>query len=281
MSSGTSSKQLSSEGDAQFVGYGSMLMEGGLAVLVIIACGAGIGLGIQGAEGLLLFGEAAYMARYESWGAAAGLGAKVGAFVEGCANFLRALGLSPAFAVALMGVFVASFAATTLDTACRLQRYVTQELGAVLRIPALRNQHGASLFAISLAGIVAAAPYAAGWSWAEAGKGGLLLWPLFGATNQLLGGLAFLVIALWLWRRSLPVWFLALPLTFMLLLPMTAMAINIFGANGYLAKGDWMLLSFGLIIIALELWMIVEAVLVWPRAKGVLEDLDGEGNPAL
>ena len=59
-----------------------------------------------------------------------GLGSKVGAFVDGAANFLKALGISAAFSTALMGVFVASFAATTLDTACRLQRYVVQELAA-------------------------------------------------------------------------------------------------------------------------------------------------------
>ena len=69
-----------------------------------------------------LAGAAAYEAKYATWDGARGLGAKVGAFVEGSANFLTALGLSTTFAVALMGVFVASFAATPLDTACRFQR---------------------------------------------------------------------------------------------------------------------------------------------------------------
>ena len=81
----------------------------------------------------MLTGEAAWLARYESWSAAKGLGAKVGAFVDGSANFLVAVGLPSSVAIALMGVLVASFAGTTLDTACRLQRYVVQELAGTLR----------------------------------------------------------------------------------------------------------------------------------------------------
>ena len=149
VSSGTSSKQIERETDARFVGYGSMLTEGFLAVLVILACVAGIGLGVAGEAGVLL-GADAYDARYGSWDSAKGLAAKVGAFVEGSANFLKAIGISPAFAVALMGVFVASFAATTLDTACRLQRYVTQELAATIKFKPLTNKHTATIFAVSL-----------------------------------------------------------------------------------------------------------------------------------
>lgn len=276
VSSGTSSKQIECETDARFVGYGSMLTEGFLAVLVILACVAGIGLGVVGEAGLL-FGTEAYNTRYGSWGSAQGLAAKVGAFVEGSANFLKALGISPAFAVALMGVFVASFAATTLDTACRLQRYVTQELAASLKIKALTNKHIATISAVSLAGVIAALPVSVGesWQWDTAGKGGLILWPLFGATNQLLGGLAFMVIAFWMWRRGLPVWFVVVPMIFMLFLPAVAMSLNLFGENGYLTRsietGNWTLSAFGFATMALEIWMIVEAIVAWPKAKGELE----------
>lgn len=274
VSSGTSSKQLKCETDAQFVGFGSMLTEGFLATLVILACVAGIGLGINGGEAGILTGEAAYLARYGSWGSASGLAAKVGAFVEGSANFLKALGIAPAFAVALMGVFVASFAATTLDTACRLQRYVTQELASAIKLKPLTEKHTATIFAIAIAGVIAGMPIAgAEWSWDTAGKGGLLLWPLFGATNQLLGGLAFMVITFWMWRRNLPVWFVALPMVFMLIVPGIAMVFNIFiGEKSYLAERNWVLLSLGVATIFLEIWMIIEAVTAWPRAKGVIEE---------
>ena len=280
VSSGTSSKQLRCETDAQFVGYGSMLTEGFLAVIVILACVAGLGLGTSSDGGTLL-GSAAYEAKYAAWDSSKGLGAKVGAFVEGAANFLKALGLSPGFAIALMGVFVASFAATTLDTACRLQRYVVQELASALAFgkakpPAplrpLTNKHGATIFAVVLAAAIAAFPKAgADWTWATAGAGGLNLWPLFGATNQLLGGLAFLVILFWMRRRNLPLWFIAVPAVFMLILPGLAMGIELFKAGGWIAQGNALLITIGLATLLLEIWMIIEAYIAWPKAKGVLE----------
>ena len=121
VASGTSSKQLEREPDALGIGYGSMLLEGFLAVLVILACSAG----------LTLTG-AAWTSVYADWSAANGLGAKVGAFVSGAGNFVASLGIPTEIAIALMGVLVASFAATTLDSSCRLQRYVIEELAGAL-----------------------------------------------------------------------------------------------------------------------------------------------------
>lgn len=281
VSSGTSSKQLTCETDAQFVGFGSMLTEGFLAVLVILACVAGIGLGVPEmangkATGAMLFGEAAYQSRYLDWQASGGLAQTVSAFVAGSSNFIQALGIGAAFATALMGVFVASFAATTLDSACRLQRYVTQELAAATGIRPLTQKHAATLFAIVLAGAVAAMP-APGFSYeiANLGKGGLILWPIFGATNQLLGGLAFIVIVFWMRRRNIPVWFIALPAAFMLVLPAVAMISQLFLGEGAWITGKTpnpLLASIGLATLALEAWILIEAASAWPRAKGILEE---------
>jgi carbon starvation protein len=308
VSSGTSSKQLRREPDAQFVGYGSMLTEGFLATLVILACAAGLGLGVAGAEGTVLTGSEAWAGRYGSWLAAGGLGVKIAAFVDGAANFLRSMGMSGGIAAALMGVLVASFAGTTLDTACRIQRYVIQELASTfaLRTPErgaalgasdgveratprgahhfsphlwLRNRHGATIFGVIVAALLAslAAPGQA-WTWQTAGSGGLILWPMFGATNQLLGGLAFLVVGFWLWRRKLPVWFLAAPMLFMLIMPAWGMIWQLFVSNagdqpGWLFQENpnWVLIIVALVTLALETWMIVEAIILWPNVRGRLE----------
>ena len=287
VSSGTSSKQLKNEKDARVVGYGSMLTEGFLATIVIIACGAGLGLGMKNADGVWLYQSAAWSAQYTDF--AMKLGPKVGAFVKGAANFLQALGIPATIAIALMGVLVASFAGTTLDTACRLQRYVIQELAATLggkvgnenAKPAapfalLQNNHGASIFAVVIATAMAAVPPGgAEWSLANAGKGGMILWPLFGATNQLLAGLSFLVITFYLWRRGRAIWFLAIPTVFMLIMPAWAMGYKLFHQkSGWLMgeKPDYLLGGIGLATIALEIWMIIEAVKIFPKAKGVLEE---------
>jgi carbon starvation protein len=271
-----------------------MLTEGFLAVLVILACIAGLGLG-TGAGDEFLSGSAAYEARYSSWDAAKGLGSKVGAFVEGSANFLKALGLPAEFAIALMGVFVASFAATTLDTACRLQRYVVQELAGTLaprhRVDGARvgeyvvgnplfwltNRHAATIFAIVIAFFIARMPGGIG---KDPGTGGLLLWPLFGAINQLLAGLAFLVITFWLRRRGLPFALAIIPGILMLVLPAIAMTLNI---RNYADQHEWLLFGFGFATILIEVWMIVEAISVWKKSKGVLErpdDIQGENTNA-
>ncbi len=306
VSSGTSSKQIDSEPAARFVGYGGMLTEGFLATLVIISCAAGIGLGIQGADGEILAGADAWEERYPSWSSAVGLDAKVGAFVDGSANLLKSLGIPGSVAVALMGVLVASFAATTLDTSCRLQRYVVQELGVVVHraikmrstdfepapglftstkptlswMPTtwLTNRHGATLLAIATAAGLASlpAPTATAWTWETAGGGGLILWPLFGATNQLLGGLAFLVISFYLWRRSRPVWFLIPPLFFMLILPAWALLYQMFveapgQSTSWFADRNWILLGIGMGTLVLESWMVVEAIQLWPQVKGIVE----------
>jgi carbon starvation protein len=283
VSSGTSSKQLKSEPDARFVGYGSMLTEGFLAVLVILACAAGVGLGLAQADGTVLTGNDAWLSRYSVWSSR--LGPLVAAFVDGSSNFLKALGLPGTIATALMGVFVASFAGTTLDSACRLQRYVVQELAHTLAprtagfdpLAWLRNKHGATLVAVATAAFIAAIPPPGKeWAMANAGQGGLILWPLFGATNQLLGGLSFLVITFYLWRRGTPVWFLVLPMIFMLIMPGWAMVWQVFiggeGNPSWLSQGNWLLVGIAVVTVLLEIWMIIEAVRLFPRVKGVVED---------
>ena len=262
VSSGTTSKQLKTESDAQLVGYGAMLLEGALAVLVIIACCAGLGMGVGDGAGGMITGAPAWQAFYgETWGGL-GLGKKVGAFIEGGANMIASLGIPLELGIGIVAVMVACFAATTLDTATRLQRYVVQELGAAIGIGALKNKYVATTIAVAVGLAVALYPGPSG-----PGSGGLILWPLFGATNQLLAGLAFMVIAFYLIRHSKPIWFLVVPGVLMLILPAWAMWIQIFG---WVRDGTWELVALGLVIETLQIWMLIEGIIMWRKAKGVL-----------
>lgn len=264
VSSGTTSKQLRTEADAQYVGYGAMLLEGALAVLVILACCAGLGMGITTGAGEVLTGSAAWQHFYgDSW-LGLGLGKKVGAFIEGGANMITAIGIDPGLAVGIVAVMVACFAATTLDTATRLQRYVIQELGAAINIAPLKNKYTATTTAVVVGLGVALIPGPGG-----PGTGGMILWPLFGAVNQLLAGLAFMVIAFYLIRHNRPYGFLVLPGILMVLLPAWAMWSQIFG---WIGAQNWLLVGIGIVIEVLQVWMVVEGFLMWKKAKGVLPE---------
>ncbi len=288
VSSGTSSKQVASETDAQYVGYGAMLLEGALATIVILACCAGLGMGkfsrvengegrgvayaaVTADDGTALTGQAAWRSMYDAsapWGAF-GLGKKVGAFIEGGANFISSLGIPLELAIGIVAVLVASFAATTLDTATRLQRYVIQELAVTVRFRPLMNKYAATGLALATGGAIAMLP-APGKS---PGTGGLILWPLFGATNQMLAGLAFLVTVFYLWRRKKPIWFAAVPMVIMIVMPIWALWYQLFHSEyGFLAKEQYLLATIALTVLGLQMWMIVEAIMVWPKAKGVLEE---------
>ena len=265
VSSGTSSKQVACELDAQSVGYGAMLLEGALAVIVILACSAGLGMGqfeklkdgtyaqVMAVDGTTpVAGQAAWQAVYSGEGDwnTFGLGAKVGAFVDGGANFLSAIGMPLELAIGIIAVLVACFAATTLDTATRLQRYVIQELGSTLHVKPLTNKYVATGVAVTLAFAVAMIP-APG---RGPGTGGLILWPLFGATNQLLAGLAFMVLVFYLWRRHKPIWFALIPMLFMLVMPAIALYLQMFDPQtGWLWNGKYLLLGFGMLISCLQI----------------------------
>lgn len=284
VSSGTTSKQLSSETDAHLVGYGSMLLEGGLAVLVILACCAGVGMGriertidaqgavqyaqVQASEGQQRAAWTAYYRPTAADGTTGGwashtLRRQLGAFIDGGANFLLSVGMPLKMGIAIMAVMVASFAATTLDTAARVNRYVLQELASTVRFRPLENAFVATFTAVGLSGAVA---LLAG---DRPGAGGLILWPLFGATNQLLAGLALMVATFYLARRSRAVAVVALPMLLMMVMPAWAMTYDLI--NNWIPQKNYILIAFGFSILGLQVWMVIEGLLVYRKIQGVAE----------
>jgi carbon starvation protein len=258
VASGTSPKQVSKEPDALFVGYGSMLLEGVLAVLVIVCVGAGIGMAYKTSSGEVLSGLAAWNHHYSSWSGAAGLGAKIDAVVIGAANIVGSINMPEALGITIMGVFIASFAGTTLDTAVRLQRYVISELANDLNIKALTNRWTATTFAVLTA---AALAFITGAN----GKGAMVLWPLFGTANQLLASLALLVVTMYLKKKGgIKFVLTALPCLVMLILTTWAMIKN---EMIFIESQSWLLTIAGAVIFILAAWMIIETLILFFTPK--------------
>ncbi len=243
VSSGTTVKQINSEGDARFIGYGGMLAEGVLATMAILATTAGFS------------SLDAWTEHYASWSAASGLGAKVGAFVEGGASFLTSLGFSHDMGAAVLAVLVVSFAATTLDSATRIQRYVVAELAEDYHIKPLATKHGATIVAVVSAFLLARI---------NGGAGGLILWPLFGTANQMLAALALLVATVYLVRKKKPIAVTIIPFIFMVIVETWALVYNI---NNFLGQSNMLLFTIGLILLILEVWMVIESLNVFNKIR--------------
>lgn len=264
VSSGTSSKQVRKESDSIFVGYGGMLMEGALATLVIIATVAGIGMGYT-EGGQTFVGVQAWTHHYASWAGAAGLGSKVGAFVDGAANMIESIGIPKAVSVVLMGVFVASFAGTTLDTATRIQRYVLTEMFPKTFKNRFFSTAVVVLFAMALI-----------FSSGANGKGALSLWPLFGAVNQILASLTLIIIAIYLKQKKKRAWLIsAIPAVFMFIMTLWAAVLN---QVSFGASNNILLQIVNVIIILSMVWVAGEGLVKLFSTKTM--DFHDKNEPA-
>ncbi len=258
VSSGTSSKQLSRPQDALFIGYGSMLLEAVLATLVIVAVCAGIGLAYKTGEGQVLKGVLAWKHHYLSWEASQGLGSKIKAVVIGSANMIETFGIHKTFATVLIGLFIASFAGTTLDSAARIQRYVVSELFVSLNIKFMLNKYAATSFAVVTAAILAFATGANG-------NGALMLWPMFGAVNQLLAALTLLLLSVYLKKKGKYKYLVAaIPCIFMLIITIWAVLIN---EIDFVRQANWMLVIINGAILGLSLWVVIETLIVFNKKR--------------
>ena len=259
VSSGTTSKQVASEQDSLFVGYGSMLTEAVLSTLVIVAVAAGIGLGYTTGEGNTLMGLDAWSTHYSSWAAAAGLGSKVAAFVYGAANMIEATGIPHNVALAIMGVFVASFAGTTMDTATRIERYALTELFSNSPIKIFNNKYISTGVAVFLAGCLA---FSSGGN----GKGALSLWPLFGCINQILAALVLTTVTVYLKKRGGMSWIISgIPAIFLGVMTVWAILVN---QGMYMDGGKTLLSVLNLLVLGVSLWVAGEAIVKFMKTDG-------------
>jgi len=246
VSSGTTSKQLDKESDARFVGYFGSVGEGILALGAILATTAG-----------LAATRTEWVGLYSSWGAASGGAA--GYFVQGFANLGTNIGLPMSVALVLGSVTIISFAATTMDTGLRLQRYILSEVGEIFNIPILKKNPVATTLA---AASCLALAFGAQSSGAEVGSGGLIIWPLFGTTNQLLAALSLVCVTVYLRRLGRNILPALLPMAFLLIVSVVAMTMSIFQWWGLSGQPANLLLAvLGSFILISAIWMLIEAVI--------------------
>ena len=257
VSSGTASKQIKNEKSMLPVSFGAMLMESMLAVIALIA-----------------------VASFSSSAETAALGYTTPSqiFAGGVANFLTVMGLPQDVVFTLINLSVSAFALTSLDSVARVGRLSFQELfldesirdedmGPVRKL--LTNKYFATVLTLVLADLLNQVGYAS-------------IWPLFGASNQLLSALAFLACAVFLKRTKRKSFMLWVPLFTMSAVTFTALVITIWklasgiaggtyrwvagmtttvdGASVLTAWGAGMQLVFAVLILALGVVVVAQGV---------------------
>jgi carbon starvation protein len=248
VSSGTSSKQLAKEGDARFVGYFGAVGEGLLALGAIIATTAGFQT--------LADWENVYQA-FNDGG--------VNAFVEGGGNIIEAgIGLPQSLSATIMATTAILFAATTMDTGVRLQRFVVQEVGDIAGVTLKKG-----LATVIAVGVALALTFGAG----ADGSGGMLIWPLFGTTNQLMAALTLSIIAIMLLRRGRTPLPALIPLLFVGAMTVYALFVQL---GTFYEQRNWLLLILDIVILVAALWIIVEAFAAMRQARSYPGDDDAE-----
>jgi len=223
VSSGTTSKQLADERHGRFVGYGGMIAEGLLALLVVILVST-----LAWNTGELNF----INSLGESW---------IVAFGNGFGNLISKLGIPfLSFSIAsLIGAFMVNqFILTSLDTSTRLSRMILSEN---LKHKIFKNK----VFAVLIA-VIPAYALAITNSYVN-------IWRMFGSANQLIAAIALITISAYFVEHKQKIKFLILPTLFMVVTTISALVWGVFNKNGYFFTGNWVLtiISIALIILAL------------------------------
>lgn len=227
VSSGTSSKQIDKESDAQLVGYGAMLIEGVLAIIALISV--------------------AYVAKAE--------GAPATVFASGVATFMTKIGIP--FEVGKVFIILAftAFALTSLDTATRLGRYIFQEFVETVfgKDSKLNNMYMSTLLTVVISALLLMYGYQK-------------IWPIFGTANQLLSALALLAITAWLARSNKKNIMTIIPMIFMFAVTLTALVLltnNFFKAKNYVL----LVIAILLFVLSIELIIETYTVLKGIKAS--------------
>ena len=225
VASGTTSKQLNCETDARKIGYGAMLIEGLVAVIALFTVAM-----------LVKNDDLVHQAPLVVFG-------------TGMGNFLSILGIPFEVGLSFGILAVSTFLLTTLDTSTRLARYILEELFNIT--------DSSSRYLSTLATLVIPVIFTFVTLYDSQGNAipaWKAVWPVFGSTNQLLAGLALLVVFVWQKRKGKKTTFIVIPMVFMLGMTLWALAQLIF-QSGFTSIG---IISTILLILAIIL--VIEAI---------------------
>jgi len=234
VASGTSSKQVSRESDVRRIGYGGMILEGVLALLVLLAIGAG-----------MEFSDFVNIVYPAGKGGNPILG-----FAMGMGGLLeKGLGINPVLGIVFGILMVEGFVVTTLDTAVRLNRYLFEELwGLIFRtVPRIMKTYvfNSLLCVLMMYGLAKTNTI-------------MDLWKIFGTANQLMAALTLIAVAAWLYARSRRKWFVVWPAAFMMILTVTALVWLLL--TSYIPSGNLILCTADVVLLALAVGVIALCV---------------------
>ena len=262
IASGTTSKQISNIKHTKLIGYGSMLGEGTLALASTIAAVAGISLVKKCSLPSIGYVEnLSWNIYYDTWAHASTN--KATAFVLGGGALIESLGISAILAQTITAVLVISFAATTLDTATRVQRFIITEVGKSAKIEVLSNRYFSTLLAIlpalalTLGNIVdpiSGQKIKLGWA----------LWPIFGASNQMLASLILMMLSIYFWKKNKPVFPLFIPFVFITITTFTSLLFN---AKLFIHNGNFFLFTLEIVLIFFICWMLYEGFKIYKSSN--------------
>jgi carbon starvation protein len=225
IASGTSSKQMANERQARRIGYGGMVAEGLVAVLTIIAAGILFKPGDDFATGLKSLGPIGIFAQ--------GYGVITKGIIGNYGSFI---------AITILNAFIL----TTLDTATRIARYLTEELFKI------KNRYASTSLIVAVSACLAVSG-----KWQK-------IWPIFGASNQLVAALALIVISAWLLSQNKKYGFVKIPAIFMLV---TTIGALLFQLIKFLRDKDFMLIIIDVILIFLALFMSWESKRIFLKER--------------
>lgn len=226
VASGTTSKQLENESWAKRIGYGGMVAEGLIALLAVLVVASAF-KNADNLRGILESGAG-----------------PIGAFGVGYGSITEKIlgGFGGVFAIMILNAFIL----TTLDTATRIGRYLTQELFKI------KNRYAATLIVVALSGWLGISG-----EWSE-------IWPIFGSANQLIAALTLIVLTSWFLSKSKLIRYTLFPAIFMLVTTAGALVLKI---KEYAAGGKNILLIITVALFLLAIFVLYETIRHLKRGK--------------